>query len=378
MSISLSDFLDDDNPFDSTDLKKPVIPDLSTGEIDALESQVSELSTFLQSLTRHCEQRKERYTQYLNDLMDQIDRAKSVCEEQYGDLVFQQEAELADLIAVQKNELAQIVIQKTGIDASSAEWEKLTKELESVRTALEESNIRVKITRTQQEQRELAIMRASRRSEAQMKEAARSLVQAGRLEALQEEIAQLAAVQREQRRVYDNVMSECVAAQNTIARVHDGLIETLQEEAGKRGAIFAKHLEIVRKQLAEEERRLENDAKAAQALVAEYTHIQKVTNRRCAKQLQKAVDDINAIEALVNQDVREEENDKGSISSMTKNQTAERENCDLEQQVKYLEAELAALKGQIANATAALKNARTPRPAVSSRSYSAGSPFRFS
>jgi hypothetical protein len=378
MSLSLSEFLDDDDElFQSFNLKKLDATDAATQEVAELEAQVSELGNFLQTLRQHCEDRKSRYSQYLSDLTGQIEKAKTVSATQYERLLGNQAAELASLVAQQRDEINELLARRAGFDASCEEWSRLTAEIDSVRAAIEESQLETQITRVKQEERELSASRANRVTETQADQSAKAHVLETRLEIVREEVNQLSALQRQQTQQYDIIAQECLSAQETIQRIHSGLLQTLQEEAKKRDATFASHLEVVRKQLEQEQQRLEGDAKVGSAMIEDLHQLRRATRRRFSDQIQAAVTDIKDIEDLLKQEPWPASEVEAELSSVAKTQSIERENGALAQRVKRLEAELAEIQAQTALAKSTLKQA-TSASAESSPRRAVRSPYRYS
>jgi hypothetical protein len=365
MSLSLSAFLDDDDLFQSVHLKKVEVRDTSTEEIAELEAQVAALKDFLQALTHHCEDRRTRYANYLSDLSNQVQKARAVSAADYEALRVEQSSELAALIAGQREEISRLEAQQVGVNENCEHWERLTGELGSVRGGLEVSEIQLQIARTKQEQDELITIQASKETEARLIAEAEAQARTAKLRAVQEEIAGLAALQRQQEKLYSTVVRECVNVQNTIVRVHDGVMRSLAEEAAKRDSIFGTHLEIVRKQLEQEKRRFDNGGKIGKRLIDELRKIKRAAARRCGRQLQIAINGTHAIEEFLERDSAVEVD---NLWSMTCCETAERDNWVLSERVRRLQREIDGVQAQTAFATATVGGARARLKAASLKS----------
>jgi HSP90 family molecular chaperone len=379
MSLSLAEFLDeDDDLFQSFNVKKLDATDAATQEIAELEAQVNELGNFLRTLTQHCADRKTRYAQYLSDLTAQIAKAKAISSTQYERLLATQSDELTSLVAQQRDEINELLASRAGFDASCEEWLRLTSEIESVRVAIEESQLQTQITRVQQEQHELSALRANRVNESQADQSAKAHVLETRLETVLEEVNQLSALQRQQKQQYDIIAQECLSAQETIQRIHSGLLQTLQEEAKKRDATFNSHLDVVRKQLEQEQQRFESEAKIGGAMIEDLHQLRRATRRGYSDQIQAAVTDIRDIEELLKREPWPVSEVEAALSSVAKTQSIERENAALAQRVKRLEAELAEIQAQTVLAKTTLKRATTPAKAESPPRPFVRNPFRYS
>jgi hypothetical protein len=361
MALRLVDSLVEDDLFGSSLLKRVETGDSATAELGQLEQQLSELTDFLHSLKSHARERTLRYQKEIASFQERIEQEKARYAETLAAEVSQQQREIQELLATQQEELDRLVVQQREVRGVSEDWVKMTSSLTSLADHLDASELQIQLTRAQSEQEELSALQATRFQEDEFRQSRDARVREVQLDLKRDELAELEASQRQQRRHQSHLIAECLQAQEMLAQIHGNLVKRLSEESQKREKSFASHLAMVRGQLEKEQQRHESEIKSSKSLLGELALVRKALSKRCTQQLQAATEDIKQMDRMTKQQNELEDNDPATVSSIIKTEEIERENGILAQKVTALEAELGEIQGQAAMLRQTIQKERSPK-----------------
>jgi hypothetical protein len=333
-------------------MKSFEVPDVTQLDLPELEEQVAQLAVLLESLSDRSAQRRLRFAGEISDLEATIDREKRRYSESLRLLLSDQRREVDSLLADQRDELGRIAAGQSGVAGSCDAWSEMAADLDEVRSNLETSERQIRAAHAQHEQDELSIARHNRAQEAAAQRLADRQMDQVRLESARAEIAELAALRRQQLRRQWAIVTDCIESRNATARLHDGLVRALRDEGAKRERMFAAHLAVVRQQIEKQQQRCDADVVTARAAIEDLRRIRTETVRRCAKQLQATADDVRRMERVLVED---------HSLPPGKSDRLESENAALTQRVDTLTQQLQKVRAQIATAAEILKEDRAQR-----------------
>lgn len=146
MSLSFNDLTDD---FSLLQNKQDIIDTTADDEeIESLEQQINELSSYIESVQAHSGDRLQRYQQTIQKLQNQVDVAKRSFEEDLQNQISQQNREINLLIEEYQSELEEILHQANWINIDSEKWNQISQHLYDLGDGNQLIDLQKQITRT--------------------------------------------------------------------------------------------------------------------------------------------------------------------------------------------------------------------------------------
>jgi chromosome segregation ATPase len=343
-------------------LREPIPPvDPTDPDISALEKQVSDLTAYLEALTSHTEARQRHYSADLERLSAEVEAAKSDAAAKSEALLADQERVVQNLISEQMAELNALTSHTQKVDHNCGNWSKIFSEIANVESELEEADVQLQLTRAHSKQEELTLERDSMAKEHALREAALAAALELRVEAVTNELTQLAAEERHLRQQHEIVLADARRSLEGIITIHASGLRKLREGIARQNQALASRLSLAKAQLERERRCVEMEEAAFNASIDSLSKAKRATVKRYTEQLEAGQGQITKLsEVLAAQQSGEAEDEAATRASITKTDALTRENAALEQKVKALEEELAVRRTQVRTATRVLSGARSP------------------
>lgn len=361
MSFSFNDLSDDLSSFQLQNKQEILDTAADDQEIESLEQQINELSTYIDSVQAHSDDRLNRYKQTIEKLQNQVVIAKRRFEEDLENQINDQNNEIRTLIEEYQDELEEILQQAKWVNIDSEKWNEISKTLYDLGDGNKLIDIQKKITKTCTEGAEVEL---TRDHELEVKRQDRSFnlqMQQKKINKLEEEIRHYQALQRQEEFNYKTMISEFNQSQENREKCHQLTISKLDKEISQRDAIFTKHLSAIQNHLHAEKEKVEKDTIIMKGAEESLISLKNKMIGQSRKHIDKAMFDIKQIKAQIDQDTAKEESELQLSASLTKIQSVERQNDILRQKIAKLQVQIANIQSNILKGTHELKKAKSQK-----------------
>lgn len=359
MSLSFNDLTDD---FSLLQNKQDIIDTTADDEeIESLEQQINELSSYIESVQAHSGDRLQRYQQTIQKLQNQVDVAKRSFEEDLQNQISQQNREINLLIEEYQSELEEILHQANWINIDSEKWNQISQHLYDLGDGNQLIDLQKQIARTCGEGAEIEL---SRTHQIEFKKQDRSYnlkMQQKRISKLEEEIRHYQTLRRQEESNYKTVINEFSQSQENREKCHQLTINKLDKEIAQRDAIFTKHLSVIQQHLQSEKEKAQKDSLIMKGAEESLLSLKNKMIHQSRKQIDKAMFDIRQIKAQIDKDTAKDESELQLSTSISKVQSVERQNEILKVKIASLQTQITNIQNNILKGTHELKRAKLPK-----------------
>lgn len=362
MSLEIDDLADDNYSF-------PPISIHDQGEndgqdIENLQSQIDEMSNFLQSVQLHADDRQQRYVSAIaklkRNIEDEKERLGSALERQ----IENQNAEINEILASQESEMNYFRDGTQAIEHDSNNWRNISNDLYSLGNNIEKLELQGSIDRVQDESKNLEFSRFTQTEN--LKLSRKNIIQSQekKIQLLQDEINRYKSMQRQEDAQFADFLQDNAISQESSEKTQKVLVERMNSEIKQREDIFNSHLNVVQQLIAKEKQKADQDSLVTKETLESLLNLKKSTSQRCMKQLSATTRDINRIQQLLEkQNAEEETKVQITTSSYSKTQNLQRQNALLKQKISQTASEIELLQANIKRCSVELKRAQTPKKA---------------
>lgn len=362
MSLEIDDLADDNYSY-------PAISIHDQGEndgqdIENLQSQIDEMSNFLQSVQLHADDRQLRYVSAIaklkKNIEDEKERLGSALERQ----IENQNAEINEILASQESEMNYFRDGAQAIEHDSNNWKNISNDLYSLGNNIEKLELQGSIDRVQDESKNLEFSRFTQTEN--LKISRKNIIQSQekKIQLLQDEINRYKSMQRQEDAQFADFLQDNAISQESSEKTQKVLVERMNSEIKQREDIFNSHLNVVQQLIAKEKQKADQDSLVTKETLESLLNLKKSTSQRCMKQLSATTRDINRIQQLLEkQNAEEETKVQITTSSYSKAQNLQRQNAILKQKIGQTASEIELLQANIKRCSVELKRAQTPRKA---------------
>lgn len=356
MSFSFNDLSDDLSSFQQQNKQDLVDSTAEDQEIESLEQQISELSSYIDSVQAHSGDRLNRYKQTIEKLQSQVAVAKRRFEEDLENQIEEQNREIRSLIEDYKDELEEILRQAKWVKIDSEKWNEISKTLYDLGDGNKLIDIQKKIAKACSEGAEIEL---TRDHEIEVKRQDRTFnlqMQQKKVSKLEDDIKHYQTLRRQEDFNYKTVINEFNQSQENREKCHQLTISKLDKEISQRDAIFTKHLSAIQSHLQSEKEKAGKDTTIMKGAEESLIALKNKMISQSRKQIERAMFDIKQIKNQIDQDTESQ-----LSSSLTKIQSVERQNEILKQQIAKLQQQINTIQSNIMKGSIELKKAKAQK-----------------
>lgn len=363
MSLEIEDLSDDNFSYPSLSIQRDHNEN-DGQEIDNLQSQIDEMSNFLQSVQLHADDRQQRYADAINKLKrnieDERERLGSALEKQ----IASQNAEINEILASQENEMNYFLESTKVIEKDSNNWQTISNDLNSLGSNIEKLDLQGSITRVQGESDNLEFTRFAQTENLKITRKDILQNQERKIKLLQDEISRYKTLQRQDDSQFADFLRDNEISQESSEKTQKALVDRMNYEIKQREEIFKAHLNVVQQLIAKEKQKTDQESLITKETLESLLNLKRSTSQKCMKQLSETTRDINRIQQLLEkQNADEEVKVQMTTSSYSKTQSFQRQNAMLKQKISQTASEIELFQNNIKKCSAELKRAQTPRKA---------------
>lgn len=360
MSLEIDDLADDNFSFPSISIHDQGENDKQ--EIDNLQSQIDEMSNFLQSVQTHADDRQQRYISAINKLKKNIEDEKEKLGTALEKQIEEQEAEIKEILASQESEMNYFLGGVQVIENDSKNWKSISNDLNSLGNNIEKLELQGSINRVQGESNDLEFTRFTQTEN--LKTSRKDILQnqERKVQLLQNEINRYKSMQRQEDSQFADFLQDNAISQESSEKTQKVLVERMNYEIKRREDIFNSHLNVIQQLITKEKQKTDQDALVTKETLESLLNLKRSTSQRCMKQLSATTRDINRIQQLLEkQNAEEETKAQITTSSYSKTSNLQRQNAILKQKISQAASEIELYQANIKRCSVELKRAQTPR-----------------
>jgi DNA repair exonuclease SbcCD ATPase subunit len=351
----------------------------SNRALDDLEEDITDFGTFLTTLRQLIQYRKISHAEELARLQREIDSLQLTHESKLDQFVSSQEAEsewLSDRFDAHTQHLLSLQSQLT---STREDWNQTACDIRAfdgdVRAAFDE----MKITQATNSIIEDSILELNQRKETYARVKAIQQSYSVRIDRLEKDLIDSSSRERERKRQYDVMLSDCHQAQELMCQLHQTVVQSMETAWSQKEGVFLSRLQELQRELESKEAQYEEDCKFVQASVDDMLAIKNSAIDSFERQVVETQAEIERLGDLFSTATDFERSFRASWrSSMLKTDSLARENQTLSETIKSLQGELDGLRKQSSLGERALKNAQTQQQPPEPASKHVASPFRHS